>query len=251
MYPSPRKQHCCKACIQLVLLPLAGCESEVESLQLRSLANMLQARALQSRPTARHRYSLTQAQLHSLHPTPQGSPVISTPLLAGQATGQGSSSPSMTHHAANSHSLSQHAMSPLSACHDDQLQSDSPTMPEQHHQALFKEAQGLHVAASAGGFSAQATSQMRSSIARSLTSPPDPSAKTSQTHQQSWGHEGQSVGVARSCLLPQAQAFRYPVSRLGPFGRPQSTVSMHNTPKVQSSHILQTVPPVCVLSLSC
>lgn len=227
----------CKICIQLVLLPLAGCESEVEAQQLRSLAIMLQARAVQTRPNARHRYSLTSAQLQSTHATPPGSSVTSGPHLAGQAAGQGSSSPSMSHHATNSHMPRQHATPPLSACHDGQRQSGSPLVPKQHHQALPDQARGVHVTDTAGQCSAQRHAQMRGSVDQSLTSPPDPSNDAGQTHHQSWGHEAQPAGLARTSVVPQARAFHQTVSRLGPFGRPQSTVSVHTTPKVQSCHI--------------
>lgn len=241
--PCPCKRPFCKVCIQLVLLPPAGCESEVEAQQLRSLAIMLQARALQTRPNARHRYSLTTAQLQSAHPAPKGSSVTSEPLPAGQAARQGSSSPSMSQHATNSHMPSQHATLPLSACHDGQRQSGSPLVPKQHRQALPDQARGVHVADSAGQCDAQRTVQMRGSVDKSLTSPPDPSDNAGQTHHQSWGHGAQSAGLARSLVVPQARAFHQTVSRLGPFGRPQSTVSMHSSPKVQSSHICPVVPP--------
>lgn len=193
---------------------------------------MLQARALQSRPNARHRYSLTPAQLQSMHPSPQGSPVTdsSKPFLNGQAVGQDRSSPSVTHLTTHSHNHSQHATSPVSARHTIQPLSGSPMVPKQNNQSLPEEAQDGHVAVSNRRCSAQP--EMRLNPDQSLTRHHDPSDKADQTHRLSGGSEGHSAGHARSCMPPQAQPFRHSVSRLGPFSRPQSTVSMHNSPKV-------------------
>lgn len=227
---------------QSITLP-AGCESEVEQQQLLCLANMLQSRALQSHPTAPHRYSLPSAQLQSMHPRPPGeamhpkppggSPVTDlTPSSprAGQAVGQGSASPSMSHAAAISHS--QQGMPPLSACCvDDQLQPQHgdpmvPMMSEQQRRSLLKDCQDAHTAGlHSWGLEAQGLNphQVCCDNGQSSGSHPYSSYKGGQASQQPRGYVAHAAGHSS---LPQVhhQPFHPTVSRLGPSRRPQATV---------------------------
>ena len=207
---------------------LAGCESEVEDQQLLSLANMLQARALQSRPNARHRYSLSSAQLQSVHPNPNpsGSPIsdrAAGPLGVGQAVGQGSISPSMSHHATDSHSNSQHIPSTLSAYHVDQPQPGLPMMLKQQHKTLLEKSQDTHAAGLAAHCSAHCSRPHQAChvVDHSSGSYLDPSNKAGgQSSHPSWGREVHP-GPAKGANLPRS--FCPSVSCLSPFCRPQIT----------------------------
>ena len=191
---------------------------------------MLQARALQSRPSAAHRYSLTPAQLQDMNPhptpTPDGSPV--TDRAPSQAGGQGSISPRMTHPSAISHSHSQHAMSPSSTCCVQQ--TGAPMVLKQQCQ---------DPPAPAAELAAQATraNQVCCDEGQSLWFYPNPSDKAGQASQQSWDCEGPAADRNRGSSLLHAQPFRPTVSRLGPLCCPRShaqPVLPYRSPKVCS-----------------
>lgn len=212
-------------------MPLpVGCESEVEQQQLLSLADMPQARVLQSCPSAPNRCSLTPAQLQSMHPhptpTPDECPV--TDRAPSQAGGQGSISPSMTHRGAVSQSHSQHAMLPSSTCCVQQ--PGAPMVLKQQCQIP---------PAPAADLAAQATraNQVCCDGGQSLGSYPNPSDKAGQVSQGSWGREVHAADCGRSSSLPHAQPFRPTASRLGPLCRPRShaqPVLPYQSPKVCS-----------------
>lgn len=214
------------------ILPLpVGCESEVEQQQLLSLAHMLQARALQSRPNAPHRYSLTPASFTSLHlhpnPTPDESPV--TGRSPSQAGGHGSISPSSSPPGALSHSHSQHAVLPLgTSC----VQQSGPLME------LKKQCQDEPPAADSAAQGTK-TNQVCSDEGRSVGSYPKPSDKAGQANQESWGCEVHAADRLRSSSLPRAQPFHSRASRLGPLCHSQFSaqpVLPSQRSKVCSSH---------------